>query len=83
ILISPGPGRPEEAGVSVEAIREFSGSIPILGVCLGHQAIGHAFGARIIQAKRIVHGKAEPIATDGRGLFRSIPTPSVFTRYHS
>jgi len=83
IVISPGPGRPEEAGVSVEAIREFAGKMPILGVCLGHQAIGHAFGARIVQAKRIVHGKAEPIATDGRGLFRSIPTPAVFTRYHS
>jgi len=83
IVVSPGPGRPEDAGVSVEAIREFAGRVPILGVCLGHQAIGYAFGARIVQAKRIVHGKAEPIATDGRGLFRSIATPSVFTRYHS
>lgn len=83
LVISPGPGRPEEAGVSVQAIQEFTGRIPILGVCLGHQAIGYAFGARIVQAKRIVHGKAEWIGTDGRGLFRSIPTPSLFTRYHS
>ena len=83
IVISPGPGRPEDAGISVQAITEFAGTTPILGVCLGHQAIGYAFGARIVQAARIVHGKAEPIATDGRGLFRSIPSPSVFTRYHS
>ncbi|MFW5688134.1 MAG: bifunctional anthranilate synthase component II/anthranilate phosphoribosyltransferase [Spirochaetota bacterium] len=83
IVVSPGPGRPEEAGVSVAAIQHFAGKVPILGVCLGHQAIGYAFGARIIQARRIVHGKAEPIATDGRGIFRSIPTPAVFTRYHS
>ncbi len=83
IVISPGPGRPEDAGVSVEAIRALAGEVPILGVCLGHQAIGQAFGARIVAAKRIVHGKAEQIATDGRGLFRSIPSPSPFTRYHS
>jgi anthranilate synthase/phosphoribosyltransferase len=83
IVISPGPGRPEEAGVSVEAIRQFAGRVPILGVCLGHQAIGYAFGAAIVQASRIVHGKAEPIQLDGKGLFRSISSPSVFTRYHS
>ncbi|MCK4516760.1 MAG: gamma-glutamyl-gamma-aminobutyrate hydrolase family protein, partial [Spirochaetaceae bacterium] len=83
IVISPGPGRPEEAGISVELIREFAGRKPILGVCLGHQAIAHAFGARIVPAGRIVHGKAEPITLDGHGLFRSIASPSVFTRYHS
>ena len=83
IIISPGPGRPEDAGVSVEIIREFAGRKPILGVCLGHQALAHAFGAKIVAAGRIVHGKAEPITLDGRGLFRSIGSPSVFTRYHS
>ncbi|MEE8440878.1 MAG: bifunctional anthranilate synthase component II/anthranilate phosphoribosyltransferase [Spirochaetia bacterium] len=83
IVISPGPGRPEEAGISVDLIREFAGRKPILGVCLGHQAIAHAYGARIVPAGRIVHGKAEPINLDGRGLFRSIASPSVFTRYHS
>ena len=83
IVISPGPGRPEEAGISVELIREFAGRKPILGVCLGHQAIAHAYGARIVPAGRIVHGKAEPITLDGHGLFRSIASPAVFTRYHS
>ncbi|MFP4550384.1 MAG: bifunctional anthranilate synthase component II/anthranilate phosphoribosyltransferase [Spirochaetales bacterium] len=83
LIISPGPGRPEEAGVSVEAIRAFAGRIPILGVCLGHQAIGYAFGARIVQAKRIVHGKVEKMHVDGRGIFRSINSPALFTRYHS
>ena len=83
IIISPGPGRPEDAGVSVELIRRFAGQIPILGVCLGHQAIGAAFGAEIVQAKRIVHGKAEEIDLDGHGLFRSIGSPASFTRYHS
>mgnify|MGYP006266534367 CR=1 FL=1 len=83
LIISPGPGRPEEAGVSVEAIKAFAGKIPILGVCLGHQAIGYAFGARIIQAQRIVHGKVEKISVDGKGVFRSIAAPALFTRYHS
>lgn len=83
IVISPGPGRPEDAGISLELVRRFSGKIPILGVCLGHQAIAQAFGARIVAAQEIVHGKAEAINVDGRGLFRSIPNPSVFTRYHS
>ncbi len=83
IIISPGPGRPEDAGVSVEAVRRFAGEIPILGVCLGHQVIGAAFGGRIVQAKEIVHGKTQPMDLDGRGLFRSIDTPSTFTRYHS
>ena len=83
VVISPGPGRPEEAGISVEAVRGLAGKVPILGVCLGHQAIGHAFGGRVVQAQRIVHGKAEEIYLDGRGLFRNMPRTSRFTRYHS
>ena len=83
IVISPGPGRPEEAGISVEVIRRLAGTVPILGVCLGHQAIGHAFGARVVAARRIVHGKAEEMSLDGRGLFRGIPGRATFTRYHS
>ena len=83
IVISPGPGRPEDAGISIQVVKTFAGQIPILGVCLGHQAIGQAFGARIVSAQEIVHGKAEPIAVDGKGLFRSIPSPATFTRYHS
>lgn len=83
ILIGPGPGRPEEAGISVDVIRKLGKKIPILGVCLGHQAIGYAFGAPIIQAREIVHGKVHAISHDGRGLFRGLPSPSNFTRYHS
>lgn len=83
IIISPGPGRPEDAGISVAVIKYFAGKLPILGVCLGHQAIGYAYGGDIVQAKRIVHGKAEQMLLDGRGLFRSINSPAVFTRYHS
>lgn len=83
IVISPGPGRPEEAGISVEVVTHFAGIVPIIGVCLGHQAIGCAFGARIVQAARIVHGKAEDMRLDGRGLFRGLPGTARFTRYHS
>ena len=83
IIISPGPGRPEDAGVSVETVRHFAGSTPLLGVCLGHQAIGQAFGGTITGARNIVHGKTDTISLDGRGLFRGVPSPSVFTRYHS
>jgi anthranilate synthase/phosphoribosyltransferase len=83
IVISPGPGRPEAAGVSVDTVRRFAGKVPILGVCLGHQAIGAAFGARIVGARRIVHGKTEQINLDGRGLFRNVPLPATVTRYHS
>lgn len=83
IIISPGPGRPEEAGVSVEIVRTFSAKKPILGICLGHQAIGYAYGAKIGRAKRIVHGKTEKISLDGKGLFRAIPDGAEFTRYHS
>ncbi len=83
LVISPGPGRPEDAGVSVAAIKHFAGKIPILGVCLGHQAIGYAFGGDVVSAKHIRHGIAEEITLDGRGLFRTIGGKAVFTRYHS
>jgi anthranilate synthase/phosphoribosyltransferase len=83
IIISPGPGRPEDAGISVDVIKYFAPKIPLLGVCLGHQAIGYAFGAKIKQARRIVHGKVEEIIIDGKGVFRNIPSPAKFTRYHS
>ncbi|UCB47481.1 MAG: bifunctional anthranilate synthase component II/anthranilate phosphoribosyltransferase [Spirochaetota bacterium] len=83
IVISPGPGRPEEAGISVEVVKHFAGKVPILGVCLGHQAIGYAFGTSITTAKNIVHGKTDFITFDAKGLFRNIPSPSSFTRYHS
>ncbi|MCQ2591374.1 MAG: bifunctional anthranilate synthase component II/anthranilate phosphoribosyltransferase [Treponema sp.] len=83
LVVSPGPGNPSQAGVSIEAIRYFAGKIPILGVCLGHQAIGEAFGAKIVQAKFIKHGIVEDIDLDGRGLFRTIGKTGKFTRYHS
>ncbi|MCQ2240391.1 bifunctional anthranilate synthase component II/anthranilate phosphoribosyltransferase [Treponema sp.] len=83
LVVSPGPGTPSEAGVSEAAIKYFAGKIPILGVCLGHQAIGEAFGAKIVQAKRICHGVVEEMDTDGRGLFRIVGKKSSFTRYHS
>ena len=83
IIISPGPGTSADAGISVETIRAFSGKVPILGVCLGHQAIAESFGGRIVQAGRIVHGKVEKIGLDGRGLFRNLPNETEFTRYHS
>ena len=83
LIISPGPGRPGEAGISIEAIRSFAGSVPILGICLGHQAIGEAFGGKIVQARRIVHGKTEEIENDGKGVFRNLPSRPIFTRYHS
>ncbi len=83
LIISPGPGRPEEAGISIEALKYFAGKVPILGVCLGHQGIGYAFGGEIIGAKEIVHGKTNEVTHDGRGVFRGLPNPSVFTRYHS
>jgi anthranilate synthase/phosphoribosyltransferase len=83
LVISPGPGNPTDAGISMEAIRHFAGKIPILGVCLGHQAIGQAFGAKITGAKFIRHGVVEEITTDGRGLFRIIGKKGSFTRYHS
>lgn len=83
IVISPGPCDPDRAGVSLAVIREFAGRIPILGVCLGHQAIGRAFGARVVHAARVVHGKAEEISHDGRGVFKGLPQPFMAGRYHS
>ena len=83
LVISPGPGRPEEAGISVEAIRHFAGKVPILGICLGHQAIGYAFGGKIVGAKFIKHGIAEEMTLDGKGVFRTVGTKGTFTRYHS
>ncbi|MDW7982024.1 MAG: aminodeoxychorismate/anthranilate synthase component II [Thermomicrobium sp.] len=83
IVISPGPCTPREAGVSVPVIERFAGRIPILGVCLGHQAIGAAYGARIVRAPRLMHGKTSQIVHDGRGLFTGLPNPFVATRYHS
>jgi anthranilate synthase/aminodeoxychorismate synthase-like glutamine amidotransferase len=83
IVVSPGPCTPNEAGICVPLIRRFAGEIPILGVCLGHQAIGQAFGGRIVRAQRVMHGKLSPVAHDGRGVFAGIPSPFAVTRYHS
>ncbi len=83
IMISPGPCTPNEAGISLEAIRHFAGRVPILGVCLGHQSIGQAFGGRIVHAKEIMHGKTSPIKHLGQGVFRGLDNPFTATRYHS
>jgi len=83
IVISPGPCTPNEAGVSVPLVKQFAGRIPILRVCLGHQAIGQALGGRIVHAKRLMHGKTCAIEHDGRGVFRGLPSPFTATRYHS
>jgi len=83
IVISPGPGTPKQAGVSVEVVRHFAGKAPILGVCLGHQSVGCAFGANIVQADRLMHGKTSMIRHDGKGVFRGLPNPFEATRYHS
>jgi len=83
IVISPGPCTPNEAGVSVELVRRFAGQVPILGVCLGHQAIGQAFGGRVVRAERVMHGKLSSIVHDGRGVFADVPSPFNATRYHS
>ncbi len=83
IVISPGPCSPNEAGVSVDVIKEFKGKLPILGVCLGHQSIGAAFGAKIVKAKCLMHGKTSMIYHNGQGLFEGIPNPFEAVRYHS
>jgi len=83
VVISPGPGRPEDAGISCVVIREFCGKIPILGVCLGHQAIGYCFGGKIVQAKRLMHGKTSKIYHNKKDIFKNIPNPFLATRYHS
>ena len=83
ILISPGPGRPEDAGVSLAVIEELAGVVPILGVCLGHQAIGQAFGGDVVRAPSLMHGKTSAIHHDGKGVFVGLPDPITATRYHS
>src|SRR6266498_3447536 len=83
IVISPGPCTPSEAGISVETIERLAGKIPILGVCLGHQAIGQAFGGKIVRAQRVMHGKLSPVTHDGKGVFVGVPDPLIVTRYHS
>lgn len=83
IVISPGPKTPEHAGVSVEVIQKIGKKIPVLGVCLGHQAVGYAFGGRIVQAKRLMHGKISDIRHNGSRLFKGVPNPFEATRYHS
>ena len=83
LVVSPGPRSPQEAGISVEAIRHFSGIVPILGVCLGHQAIGAAFGGRIIRARELMHGKTSVITTTGQGVFANLPRQFTINRYHS
>jgi anthranilate synthase component 2 len=83
ICISPGPKAPAQAGISVEVLRHFAGKMPILGVCLGHQAIGEAFGGKVIRAKQVMHGKTSVIAHTGVGVFKDLPSPFTVIRYHS
>lgn len=83
IVISPGPCTPNEAGVSLEVIKRFAGEIPLLGICLGHQAIGQAFGGEVRRARTVMHGKTSPIHHEGKGVFRGLPQPMTATRYHS
>ncbi|HWQ94243.1 MAG TPA: aminodeoxychorismate/anthranilate synthase component II [Gammaproteobacteria bacterium] len=83
IVISPGPCTPNEAGVSVDTIKEFAGTIPLLGVCLGHQSIGQAFGGKIVHARELMHGKTSMIYHTGKGVFKGLPSPFEATRYHS
>ena len=83
LMISPGPCTPNEAGISIAAIQHFAGKLPILGVCLGHQAIGQAFGGKVIRARQVMHGKTSPIYHSGAGVFRNLPSPYTATRYHS
>jgi anthranilate synthase/aminodeoxychorismate synthase-like glutamine amidotransferase len=83
IVVSPGPSSPEHAGISVEVIRQFAGKVPLLGVCLGHQSIGYAFGGKIIRAGKLMHGKTSRISHDGKDLFKGMSNPFQATRYHS
>jgi anthranilate synthase component II len=83
ICLSPGPSNPQHAGITLDVLREFSGKYPILGVCLGHQAIGEAFGGRVVRAQTIMHGKVSQIETDGKGVFADLPKHFIVTRYHS
>src|SRR5260370_19620522 len=83
IVISPGPCTPREAGISIDLIRQFAGKIPVLGVCLGHQAIGEAFGGRVVRAPHLMHGKTSAVMHDNRTVFQGLPMPMTATRYHS
>jgi anthranilate synthase/aminodeoxychorismate synthase-like glutamine amidotransferase len=83
IVVSPGPCTPQEAGISIELIRHFAGRVPLLGVCLGHQAIGAAFGGQVVRAKNLMHGKTSQVEHDGKTIFRGLQSPMTATRYHS
>ena len=83
VVISPGPGNPDQAGISLELIRQAAGRVPLLGVCLGHQALGQAFGGRVVRAPKLMHGKVSSIHHDGRTVFAGLPQPFTATRYHS
>ena len=83
IVISPGPCTPHEAGISIELVRHFAGKVPVLGVCLGHQAIGEAFGGRVVRATQIMHGKTSSVVHDNKTIFQGLPMPMIATRYHS
>ncbi len=83
IVVSPGPCTPQEAGISIELIRHFAGKVPVLGVCLGHQALGAAFGGKVIRAKNLMHGKTSQVEHDGKTIFRGVSSPMTATRYHS
>ena len=83
ILLSPGPCTPQEAGISIDLVRHFAGKVPVLGVCLGHQAIGAAFGGEIVRAPKLMHGKTSEVQHDGRTIFKDLPSPMTATRYHS